>query len=276
MLRRIISGSVLLAMVAVTFTYLPDAWGWVVILPLAMLGQAESLHLLDGAGLRPFPRMSLAMGGLMVVAHWVALLRAPTLAPHIPGLVLALALGASGVLQIRERSGFSVHRMAGTLLAVLYAPFLMTFFSTLVLWEGGQGRWLLLFMILVVKCTDIGAYFTGRCCGRHLFAPSVSPKKTWEGCAGGVLTGLVVGLGVWWLAGEARLGLRAADAAALGLVLPMVGILGDLLESQVKRAGQVKDSGASIRGLGGWLDVLDSLLLAAPVVVAYALVMLNR
>ncbi|NPB09284.1 MAG: phosphatidate cytidylyltransferase [Thermodesulfobacteria bacterium] len=123
-----------------------------------------------------------------------------------------------------------------------------------------QGRLWLLVLLAVVFGTDTGAYYTGRALGRRPFAPRVSPKKTWEGTVGGTLCGMMLGaLLVFWL-----------DLAPLPKILPflgavsVVGQIGDLLESMIKRACGVKDSGELLPGHGGLLDRVDALIFAAP------------
>jgi phosphatidate cytidylyltransferase len=127
--------------------------------------------------------------------------------------------------------------------------------------------WILGWIILIVKACDIGAYFTGKAIGTHKLIPWLSPGKTWEGLWGGVALSVVVSLlGLWMI--DARTDYRVPGllwGVALGVVLAITGQVGDLLESLLKRDAGKKDSGHSIPGFGGVLDVLDSPLLAAPV-----------
>ncbi len=129
------------------------------------------------------------------------------------------------------------------------------------LWLRGVagGRDGVLFLVLVIWATDIGAYLVGRLVGGPKLAPALSPGKTWSGAVGGLVAALLVGVFVPW------------GFAALALLLGVVCQAGDLLESGIKRHVGVKDSGRLIPGHGGLLDRLDGLLAAAPVA---ALVML--
>jgi phosphatidate cytidylyltransferase len=176
--------------------------------------------------------------------------------------------------------------IAVTLLGIWYAAFLFNYFTRLTFgWRdtefvhtvGSTGRMMVLYLVAVVKVSDVGAYFTGRALGRNKLFPRLSPKKTWEGLAGGVLSSLVVSLLFWKLTegalGKVQLGLL--DAVALGLILPVVAVVGDLFESLLKRSAGVKDSGSLIPGMGGVLDVLDSLLFGAPIFYAYTVIFLN-
>lgn len=142
---------------------------------------------------------------------------------------------------------------------------------------GPTGRMMVLYLVGVVKISDVGAYFSGCTLGRHKLYPRLSPKKTWEGLAGGVISSLIVSLLFYVLAGG-RLGvlhLGLIDALVLGCILPVVGVLGDLFESLLKRASGLKDSGSTIPGMGGLLDVFDSLLFGAPVLYAYAVLFMK-
>lgn len=124
-----------------------------------------------------------------------------------------------------------------------------------------DGQWLILVAVLLVACADIGAYFAGRALGRHKLAPRVSPGKTWEGLVGGLVVALIVGLvinAVWS-------GSSWVLVAAVIIPTALVSVVGDLLESMVKRQCGVKDSGNMLPGHGGLLDRIDGLTAAIPV-----------
>ena len=141
--------------------------------------------------------------------------------------------------------------------------------ASLVLMHADVGAFSLFFAISCVVASDAGAYFAGRAWGRHKLAPNVSPGKTVEGAAGGVVAGTLVGLLLKGLADRfvpdlsAQLGLGAA--ALFAFTLAVVGIIGDLVESLLKRDADVKDAGRVLPGMGGVLDRIDSNLLAIPV-----------
>ncbi len=138
-----------------------------------------------------------------------------------------------------------------------------TWVAAVLLIHGDNGSWMILLVVAIVALADIGAYFSGRRFGRHSLASSVSPKKTLEGLLGGVLANvaLVVILGLW-------LQLPVRQWALFGcvvMVTTLVSVLGDLLESMVKRHRGIKDSGNILPGHGGVLDRIDSLTAALPV-----------
>lgn len=111
----------------------------------------------------------------------------------------------------------------------------------------------------VIKLSDGGAYLVGKHLGKHLLLPAVSPKKTWEGALGAIISGFLIGILGAPLFPELWLG------PLLGVILALVGAIGDLLESALKRAAGVKDSGMIFPGIGGLLDLCDSVILGAPV-----------
>jgi phosphatidate cytidylyltransferase len=140
---------------------------------------------------------------------------------------------------------------------VSYAPALLTL--TLPGYEGQNAK-LLLFFVLVVQASDVLQYIWGKCVGRHSIAPTVSPNKTWEGFLGGVGCAAVLGALLWWATPY-----NPWQAAAMSLVITLMGFGGGLVMSAVKRDLGVKDYGALIPGHGGILDRIDSISFAAPV-----------
>jgi phosphatidate cytidylyltransferase len=124
-----------------------------------------------------------------------------------------------------------------------------------------HGSFLIFFLFLVTWANDTAAYYAGTFWGRHQMAPITSPRKTWEGAAGGLIGSIGVALAchAWFLPS-----LSAANAVAIAVVLSIAGPLGDLCESVLKRSAGVKDSGAVIPGHGGVLDRIDSLIFTTP------------
>ena len=125
-----------------------------------------------------------------------------------------------------------------------------------------DGRWWVLFTLAVTKNTDVGAYISGKLLGSNKMTPYISPKKTWEGAIGGMLTGIITSLILTW---AIPLPLNFPIALILGALISGLAQFGDLAESLLKRDGGVKDSN-QLPGLGGMLDVLDSLIFTAPFV----------
>ncbi|MDX2350711.1 MAG: phosphatidate cytidylyltransferase [Porticoccus sp.] len=138
-----------------------------------------------------------------------------------------------------------------------------TWSALVILIHSTQGEWVILLVVMVVAFADIGAYFSGRHFGKHKLASSVSPKKTWEGLLGGVVVNVVV---VILLGAMLKLDSRTWVLLAMMIMITVLAsVLGDLLESMVKRHRGIKDSGSILPGHGGVLDRVDSLTAALPV-----------
>jgi len=120
------------------------------------------------------------------------------------------------------------------------------------------------FLVLVTKSGDVAAYFIGRPLGRHSLIPRISPKKTVEGTIGGLVTSLAVAI-----LAKPLINISLHHIIVLGILLGVLGQLGDLAESLIKRDCGVKDAGKNLRGFGGVLDMADSLLFTAPVFYFY-------
>jgi len=236
-------------------------------------------------GVREFVRMgrklghrpSLAAGALagwILMAHF--LLQGLGAGERLP-LWLALAVAGVvihfGALLFEQDLDSALTSQALTWLAALYLGLgfgfqLRLFLFTQTTLSNTGGR-LILALYLIVWLGDTGAYFVGSLLGRHKLAPRVSPKKTWEGALGNLAGNLAA---AFLVRATACTEWTAVDAVAIGLLLGVVGQLGDLVESTWKRSAGVKDSnmgGVSIPGHGGLLDRVDSLVFAAPALFAY-------
>ena len=194
--------------------------------------------------------------------------------------LLGLALGAQHELyRILQQSGAAPRVGSGLacglgllvaqFLGFLYVPGLLAFLAGFVGWKTGAdntGLWLAIWVIAVTKFTDVGGLLIGVPFGRHKIAPNVSPAKSLEGCVGGVILACAVGAaGAWALTRFANIEFSPVKGALLALPLSILSIPSDLVESHLKRRAGVKDSGRTIPGIGGALDLVDSLLLVAPV-----------
>ncbi len=167
---------------------------------------------------------------------------------------LGVAMGVTGIFNAASiRTDY--RRIAlPVAIAAVYFGITLAHAAPLIDLESGR-RWLLL-AILGTFAVDTGAYFTGRAIGRHKLAPSISPKKTWEGVAGGVVASIGA---VIALAAIMDLPLSVLQAGCIGVAITVSGVTGDLFESWLKRRAGVKDSGRLIPGHGGILDRIDSL-----------------
>ena len=138
-----------------------------------------------------------------------------------------------------------------------------------------DGRWWFFYLLFLTKVTDAGAYFTGKQFGKRRLAPGLSPGKTIEGAIGGTITALVASLLFQFYANDGSIttpfSLTVGEAVGLGLLLPFFGQIGDLAESLLKRDAGVKDSNV-LPGLGGVLDVVDSLLFTTPILTLFLMI----
>jgi phosphatidate cytidylyltransferase len=183
----------------------------------------------------------------------------------LPGVPLDVALMsaviavAAVVLGTRQPGMGAFQDVSAALLPLLYLGLPL---GAIVAVGTGFSREAVLLLIFTVAISDTAQYYGGRLFGRHLLAPTISPKKTIEGAVSGFFGGIaaLVGIGHWWLPG-----VSAGLLVGAGAVLVAIGILGDLFESMLKRSAGLKDSSGLIPGHGGFLDRIDALLFAAPV-----------
>jgi len=232
---------------------------------LCLLAQREMLALIKLQGFRPNAPVSYAAGTVVIASALFPALSTPF-------FVLALlAIITADTLNRYERQLFS---LMGTLFATFYpaATMLSLIYIRNIDSDPLIGFGFLLMMFFMVWGNDTFAYFTGKTAGRHLMAPHLSPKKTWEGFTGGFV-GAFVGL---WLALWSGVlpGYSMAELALLPILISTVGPVGDLTISKIKRASGAKDTSTILPGHGGILDRFDSILLVAPVVYIYILLFL--
>ena len=263
-----------------------------IVMLLNIVGLLEFYGMVEESSLPRFKWLGLAGGVTLVSAQFIYLsglakaqLGEPTMggAAELELGVFAVLLLALLVRRVFAHPAPPLFSMVGhTMLGVLYVSWLLGFMLKIYFFakQAGAGfdpGYCLLFFILATKCSDIGAYSLGSLIGRHKMIPSVSPGKTWEGFVGAILlsTAAAMVMAHYW--GSTRLGgMTLGHAAALGPVLAVGAVIGDLVESVFKRDSGVKDSGSFFPGIGGILDLLDSLLFNAPLMFLYLrLILLN-
>lgn len=264
MIKRTLSTIALWAVVIGTVCY-GGAVGSVVLLAVfSTLAQFELQGILGKSGLPPWPVAPLALGFGIVLQAGLNLACGIFLWPIA---AVALTLGALACAQ----NPAALNRLAGSVLAVAYVPMMLLFYAMIMRGFGpacarGEGVGLAVWVIAVAKFTDVGGYLLGSLIGRHKLAPAISPGKTWEGVAGGLVLAMSVGAGIWKFApGWLPHWFTFSRALWLPLPIGIAAIISDLSESALKRRAGVKDSGRCIPGIGGALDLADSLLLTAPV-----------
>ena len=293
MLRwRLISATIILSLlfglIYLDVTYPIRGVAGVWLLPILLLaivgGVAELLNMLATGGHRP-ARWSTHAGSLLVFLATCAPLGWPLTGNTYPidcslgklGWPLAATACAillaflAEVLRYHE-PGKALVNVALAVFAICYVGLLASFLVLLRTVNSTEPLWgmvALLSTISIVKMSDTGAYTFGRLFGKHKLAPRLSPGKTIEGLIGGLVTAVVTAL-IWPLVLIPMMLPQAAAPSLIGwflcgLMIAIAGVVGDLAESLLKRDMRCKDSGRWIPGLGGFLDILDSLLFAAPV-----------
>jgi phosphatidate cytidylyltransferase len=175
----------------------------------------------------------------------------------------------------RLREDEPLQTMAYTLFGLLYVLWLFNFMTKIVYLTPRSstgmvtGQFYCLYLIVVTKFSDMGAYLTGMAIGKHPLIPHISPKKTWEGFFGALGLSLLASLGLFAVMPGHLSMLSWTHAIVLGLLLGFAAVIGDLAESIIKRSTGVKDSGNFLPGIGGALDLVDSLLFTAPLLFFY-------
>jgi phosphatidate cytidylyltransferase len=265
--KRTLVSVVLILFVLMAVFLFPD-WGFcLVIAAFTAAGLNELFSMAEKKGFYVHRGLG-TFGGCLLPLAVYANSRLPGAVVLEPVLILALGLSAM-LLQLRRKDDTRDHLagMALLLFGLFYVAWFFSFFVKLRLLPGGPG--LIAFVIFVTKGADIGAYLTGSRFGHTKLIPRISPGKTVEGTAGGVMMSVIIALlaGIWFT----RLG--AVELIAAGLLLSILGQLGDLTESLIKRDCGVKDSGGYFPGIGGVMDLIDSLLFTGPVFYFYITIM---
>lgn len=228
-------------------------------------GLFEFYRMMEAKGIRPYKTVGVAAG---LVVAWYVYFDGGVFS----GLFITLVLITIMVLELfRRDGGFAVFHISSTILGVFYVAWLGSHVILLrQLGEGLEksdlGGFFVMFAFALAWGADTGAYFIGNAFGRRRLLPRVSPSKSVEGAVGGVVVSLVISL----IARATFVPvLSLVDALVLGLLAPFFAILGDLVESLMKRDVHVKDTSHALPGHGGMLDRFDSVLFVAPLIYYY-------
>ncbi len=279
--KRVITGVTVGVAWLLGLCFLPGWILFVVLLAMSCLCQHEFYRMMRHNG-HPVSRTGgMIMGVAWLVASFALPPRVVASMPHgecVGAMLLAVMVFAMLLRTLFDsRIKMPVERLGVTLLGFFYLPFMLSFFVRLAQWgaqemfeipESRVGVFLAAYLAAVVKFSDVGAYAFGVTLGRHKMFPRISPKKSWEGLAGGLLAAM--GVSAALVAAAKHFNCSAAGPLAelglgqgllLGLLLGAVGVLGDLVESMFKRSVNAKDSARLLPGgAGGILDMFDSLV----------------
>ena len=254
-------------------------WVLATVVIITVLGLSEFYQLIEAKGAHPLRTFGTVAGASLPVVAFVGS------EYHTTILMSAVLLGVMVAQLGKARISESLASISGTFFGVFYVGWLLSHaivlrdFHRVAVGKWGDvavaqilpevGIFYLCFAVAIVIAGDAGAYFAGRAYGRRKLAPTISPAKTVEGALGAVLAGICVGLGskavFEFLIPGVTVQIGWVVCAVLAVIIAVVGIIGDLVESLLKRDAAVKDSGILLPGTGGILDRADSSLLAIPV-----------
>jgi phosphatidate cytidylyltransferase len=260
--KRLLTAAVAIPLLIGLVSWAPRPLFVAVILVLALLGQWELYHMFARVGVRAEQSAGLILGAMVILAF------AAGASPGWP-VPLALSLAVVGCLALGLRRGVGPGGewagIALTLLGVCYCAWLLGHVIWLRALDAGAP---LTYLVLATTwCGETAAYFVGRRWGRRKLAPRISPAKTVEGAAAQVAVSVVAAVVTVRVVGLP--GLTPLHVVAVGLVLGVVGQIGDLAESFLKRSADTKDASGLVPGHGGLLDRLDSLLFNVPALYYY-------
>lgn len=273
---RLFSTVILWGLLAVAFKA-GQEWIFVVLAALFGFGSAfEYFRLMRADSAAGAHR---TLGLLICAAYWSAASRHVivhhTAQPMWMDLA-AVAAALQGAFVLSYRSGLegtvTLQRIFSTVFGVIYTAVMFGFVLRVICFGGGVmegGVFLMLFLVLVTKFGDAGAYAVGVLFGKHKMIPWISPAKSWEGLVGAYLGVFITTSVTLWLCGSRLAPLSWTSGLLIAPVLCTVGVIGDLAESVLKRCFVIKDSGHSLPGIGGILDLTDSLIFTAPVFYFY-------
>jgi phosphatidate cytidylyltransferase len=245
---------------------------------LGLLSLWEFYGMLDHKGLPNFKITAMICGTVMLCGSFYYFSRiGPGHSYDFEMAVLLFFLLTVFTRQMFDslRDDAPLRTMAYTIFGLLYVLWLYNFITKIVYvvprspTGAVTGQFYVLYLVAVTKFSDMGAYVTGSLIGRHQLIPHISPKKTWEGFFGALVFSLLASWGMWKLMPGHLSALSLTHAVVLGLLLGFAAVVGDLAESIIKRSTGVKDSGSFLPGIGGALDLVDSLLFTAPLLFFY-------
>lgn len=245
---------------------------------LTLMGMWEFYTMLDNKRLPNFKIIGMICAAFFIGGSFYYLGRFGINHAHdfeVAALLLFLLVVFTRQLFQRTRDISPLETMAFTVFGLLYVPWLFSFVTKIVYLMPRDatghvtGHFYVLWLIVVTKFSDMGAYVTGSLIGKHPLIPHISPKKTWEGFFGALAFSAGGGCALIALLPKQLSYLNYTHGIILGVGLGFAAVIGDLAESIIKRSCDVKDSGNLLPGIGGVLDLIDSILFTAPLMFFY-------
>lgn len=276
--RRLGSTLGLWALIIASLAAQSDYGYFFLILFMALVALYEYFHMVKEQGAPVFTLTGMLCGAVYLVGSFFYLRNHG--GEHAQDLELGVLVAFLFIIFTRQMfRGAAVRApleaIGYTVFGLLYIPWLFNFVTKIIYLtprtEAGDttGQYYLIYLLVVTKFSDMGAYVFGSIFGRHPFAPHISPKKTWEGFFGALFSSLLGGCWLYVLMPNRLPAFRFEDVVILSLVLGLVAVIGDLAESIIKRSTLAKDSSHILPGIGGTLDLIDSILFTAPVMYFY-------
>jgi phosphatidate cytidylyltransferase len=286
-LRRLISSLILWTIILTALfssnRLVSDYVFLVIIVFLAVTGLAEFYGLVGKRDLVCFKGWGILGGMLLMVGTFLNLTGkigssgSPARVNDFETSFLILFVLGLCLRQFFSRSNTSgLLAISTTLFGLMYVPWLLNFIQKINFFPGVDGHYYLLYFVLITKFSDTGAYAVGSLIGKHKMIPRISPGKTWEGFGGAIALSTLASVVFVQFLGAKMPGMNGLHAVILGITLGLSAVVGDLIESLFKREAGVKDSGKFFPGIGGILDLLDSLLFNAPIMYLYLRHVLTR
>ncbi len=256
--------------------FLSDCVFLVVMVALAFSGLWEFYDIAERRGLFNFKFCGLVGGILLMIGTFFNLTgrlgmnNSPARVNDFETSFLILFVLGLCVRQfVSKKNAQGIMAISTTLFGLMYVPWLLNFIQKINYFRNVDGHFYLLYFVLITKFSDTGAYAVGSLIGRHKMIPRISPGKTWEGFAGAIVVSTGASMLFVHLAGDKMPAMNQVHAVILGVILSAAAVVGDLIESLFKREANLKDSGKLFPGIGGILDLLDSLLFNAPIMYLY-------
>jgi phosphatidate cytidylyltransferase len=249
-----------------------------IIVLLACVGLIEFYGLVEKREMVCFKSWGIAAGILLMISTFLhvtgrlGIHGSPARVNDFETIILIVFVLGLCVRQFVSRVNTAgILAISTTLFGLMYVPWLLNFIQKINFFPGinDNGKYYVLYFILVTKFSDSGAYAVGSLIGRHKMIPRISPAKTWEGFGGAIVVATGASLMFAHFFADKMPGMTPLNAIILGVILSSTAVIGDLIESLFKREAGVKDSGNFFPGIGGILDLLDSLLFNAPIMYLY-------
>ncbi|NNE91503.1 MAG: phosphatidate cytidylyltransferase [Verrucomicrobiales bacterium] len=280
--RRLFSTLILWGIVIAAFVLAIDWLFLLLACAVVFLGLIEYFSLFPILGFRRFRWQTYGVTagylGLLFARNWGF---EPDWLVDLDGLAIAALVICVVLERLRAPlEGFrTLDEIAATIFGFIYIVILFSFVPKILMMDlrdvtgNPSSHFYVLFLLLVTKFTDMGAYAVGSLIGRDKMVPHVSPGKTWQGFGGAILFAFIASFGAYFLFGHKMPLITPLHAAILAVALAHVAVLGDLAESILKRSLEAKDSGHKMPGIGGVLDLIDSILFTAPILYVYLLIL---